>query len=142
MAKSSATYENKTTFAQQKYLRRKVFPFFSLSPFFFSKLSFLFSSLQMRKYVKTVQVLRPTAAVVAQSYFSKAPQKILGLRFLLIFFFSFHFIIIIIILPHLIYYPQQHSLPIIPPFLNSLPPPPLSLFSPQSRHSCSNDYPR
>ena len=32
LAKSSATYENKTTFAQQKYLRRKVSPSLPPSP--------------------------------------------------------------------------------------------------------------
>lgn len=57
VVKNSTTFKAKTTFAQDKYVKRK-----------------------LQKYNVRVRVVRPTALSICETYFSKAPDKIMGMR--------------------------------------------------------------
>jgi tRNA (adenine58-N1)-methyltransferase non-catalytic subunit len=57
VADNSRTFRGKTLFAQDKYVKRK-----------------------LRKYDLRVRVVRPTALSICETYFSKNPEKVLGMR--------------------------------------------------------------
>ena len=62
---SSSTFQQRTEMGKQKYLRRK-----------------------MNKYLLIIEVIKPSALMLAKTYFSKSPEKI---WYLLIIITSFFF---------------------------------------------------
>lgn len=57
LAKHSSTFNEKTAYSQQKYLKRK-----------------------RKKYITHVKLVKPTAFSIAEAYFTKKPEKVLWMR--------------------------------------------------------------